>query len=85
MLSGDELPPPFDASRLFTEWTLNPVWTALAVIGLIYYYVGVARLRRRGDAWPIWRAVSVTVGVAIFLYNVNGRSMSTGVSCSAST
>ncbi|WP_282851758.1 cytochrome c oxidase assembly protein [Gulosibacter sediminis] len=72
LLSGDELPPPFDASRLFTEWTLNPVWTALAVIGLIYYYVGVARLRRRGDAWPIWRAVSVTVGVAIFLYNVNG-------------
>jgi putative copper resistance protein D len=72
LLSGEELPPPFDASRLFTEWSLNPIWTTLAVLGLVYYFIGMAKLRRRGDAWPWLRAAAVTVGVVIFLYNVNG-------------
>lgn len=72
LLSGDELPPPFEFSRLFTEWSLNPIYTALAVLGLVFYFIGMARLRRRGDAWPVWRAVSVTVGILIFLYNING-------------
>lgn len=72
LLSGDELPPPFEFSRLFTEWSLNPIYTALAVIGLVFYYIGMSRLRRRGDAWPTWRAISVTVGILIFLYNING-------------
>ena len=72
LLSGDELPPPFEFSRLFTEWSLNPIYTALAVLGLVFYFIGMARLRRRGDAWPVWRAASVTVGILIFLYNING-------------
>lgn len=72
LLSGDVLPPPFTAGRLLTEWSLNPVWTALVVLGLVLYYFGVVRLRRRGDAWPLWRVASVTLGVVILLYNING-------------
>lgn len=72
ILSGDPLPPPFTASRLLTEWSLDPLWSALAIIGLIFYVLGMRRMIRRGDGWPWWRAVAVTLGVLLFLYNVNG-------------
>lgn len=72
LLSGDALPPEFTFTRLFTEWRLDPVWTSLVVMGMIFYYCGVARLRRRGDKWPIWRTASITFGALILLYNVNG-------------
>ncbi|MGO1543826.1 MAG: cytochrome c oxidase assembly protein [Gulosibacter sp.] len=72
LLSGEQLPPPFEFSRLFTEWRLDPIWTLLAVMGLVFYYLGVARLRRRGDKWPWWRVAAITIGILVLLYNVNG-------------
>ncbi len=72
LLSGDRMPPEFEFSKLFTVWNLEPVWTTLVVMGLIYYVLGVRRLRKRGDDWPLWRTVSVFVGGLILLYNVNG-------------
>ena len=72
LLSGETLPPPFETSRLFTEWRLDPIWTTLVIIGIVFYIAGFIRLRRRGDKWPIWRLVAVLIGCAILLYNVNG-------------
>jgi putative membrane protein len=43
-----------------------PEWSAAtgALIVLALYTSGAARLRRRGDAWPWWRDLSVTLGSA---------------------
>lgn len=72
LLSGDPLPPEFTASRLLTEWRLDPIWTLLVVMGCTFYLLGVWRLRRRGDSWPWWRGASFVLGCLILLYNVNG-------------
>lgn len=72
LLSGETLPPPFEFSRLFTEWRLDPIWTVLSVMGLVFYYLGVSRLRKRGDKWPWWRIAAFTFGILVLLYNVNG-------------
>lgn len=72
ILSGETLPPPFEFSRLFTEWRLDPIWTLLSVMGLVFYFLGVRRLRKRGDAWPWWRVVAFTFGILVLLYTVNG-------------
>lgn len=72
LLSGDALPPPFEVSRLWTEWQLDSIWTCLVVLGIVFYVAGFVRLRRRGDRWPVWRLISFLLGCAILLYNVNG-------------
>ena len=72
LLSGNPLPPPFEPARLLDVWNLDPVWTLLTVLGMVFYLLGVRRLRRRGDAWPLWRTISVMIGCLILLYNVNG-------------
>ncbi|SJM67543.1 cytochrome c oxidase assembly protein [Gulosibacter sp. 10] len=72
LLSGEALPPPFEPSRLLTEWQLDPIWTTLSLLGLAFYFLGVVRLRRRGDRWPWWRIAAFALGILILLYNVNG-------------
>jgi len=54
--------PRFGASRVFTEWGMDPalfvgtIWVA----GL--YLLGVWTLRSRGDRWPVGRTVAFVVG-----------------------
>ena len=72
LLSGNPLPPPFEPARLLDVWNLDPLWTTLVVLGMVFYLLGVRRMRRRGDGWPVWRTVSVMIGCLILLYNVNG-------------
>src|SRR5690349_18920910 len=61
VLDVDRLPE-FGASRLLTEWGMDPylfvgtVWVA----GL--YVLGVWTLRSRGDHWPMGRSVAFLVG-----------------------
>jgi len=60
--------PRFDASRLLSEWGLDPylfvgtVW----VVGL--YLVGVWTLHARGDRWPVGRTLAFVVGGAGSFY-----------------
>ena len=59
--------PPFDLSRVLTEWGVAPVPLVLTVWGAGLYLVGVRSLRRRGDAWPVGRTVMfVGVGMGLF-------------------
>jgi putative copper resistance protein D len=59
--------PPFDLSRVLTEWGLAPVPLVVTVWVAGLYLVGVRRLRARGDAWPAGRTV-VFVGVGMGLF-----------------
>ena len=64
ILTGSPLPPAFEPWRLATEWDLNLLWALLAVFGTFFYLAGVARLRRRGDHWPLHRTIVWALGMA---------------------
>ncbi|HET8866938.1 MAG TPA: bifunctional copper resistance protein CopD/cytochrome c oxidase assembly protein [Agrococcus sp.] len=72
ILTGRPLPPPFDVVRLFTEWSLDPLWTVACALLLFFYLAGVRRLARRGDRWPVLRTVSWTAGVLLLWWCTSG-------------
>ncbi len=71
-LTGYPTPPPLTASRWFTQWITEWFWLALALVAIALYIVGVVRLRRRGDAWPVHRTIVWVLGWALFVYAVCG-------------
>ena len=55
-------PPPFTPVRLLTEWS-SDWWLALGiVVPGVLYVIGLDRLRRRGDFWPVGRSVAFLGG-----------------------
>ncbi len=59
--------PPFDLSRIITEWGVNPWLTVLSVWVAGAYLVGVWLLRSRGDSWPVGRTICfVVLGMGSF-------------------
>lgn len=61
---GRDLPPvTFD--RLLTLWRLDIVVLALAATALVLYFMGVVRLVRRGDKWPVGRSVALVCAVLL--------------------
>ncbi|QFG25751.1 bifunctional copper resistance protein CopD/cytochrome c oxidase assembly protein [Actinomadura sp. WMMB 499] len=62
-LLGFEMPPPITAGRLMTLWWFDLFFAALALVLAAVYLAGVVRLRRRGDAWPVWRTAFWLAGV----------------------
>jgi cytochrome c oxidase assembly factor CtaG len=58
---GDALPR-FTLSRVFTEWDLLSVASLAIVVTALVYLVGVERMRRRGDHWPVGRTLAFVVG-----------------------
>lgn len=55
-------PPPLTWETLLTEWKWDWLFAVPAMLGLGLYLSGVWRLRRRGDAWPLVRTLSWSVG-----------------------
>jgi putative copper resistance protein D len=59
--------PPFEPSRIITEWGVDPVLTVLTVWVAGTYLWGVWTLHARGDRWPIGRTLSfVVIGMGSF-------------------
>ncbi|MFE9609541.1 cytochrome c oxidase assembly protein [Streptomyces sp. NPDC006012] len=54
--------PPFTLGRGL-QWSTDPFFLVACLLGVALYAWGVVRLRRRGDAWPVGRALSFVVGV----------------------
>ena len=72
ILSGYELPPELTPVRWLTEWRVDWIWVAVAVFGLVSYILGVAKVRARGDKWPIFRSVNWVVGLLVLTYITSG-------------
>ncbi|MDQ0785729.1 putative membrane protein [Streptomyces sp. B3I7] len=54
--------PPFTLGRGL-HWSADPFFLVACLLGLALYGWGVARLLRRGDAWPVGRTIAFAVGV----------------------
>lgn len=72
ILTGEPLPPELTFSRYFTEWSPDLAWILFCAFGIFFYLAGVRRLRRRGDAWPLYRTVLWVLGMLILFYITSG-------------
>nr|WP_142045333.1 cytochrome c oxidase assembly protein [Arthrobacter sp. SLBN-100] len=72
ILSGYELPPELTPARWLTEWRLDWLWIAVALFGLVSYFLGVARIYRRGDKWQWFRSVNWVIGLLVLTYITSG-------------
>lgn len=55
------------AAVLAGDWRVNLLLTTIAVVAVAAYALGFARLRRRGDAWPVSRLAAWTGGWAVIV------------------
>ncbi len=65
VLLGYELPGPASAWRLATFWRFDVFLGVGALVLAGGYLIAVARLRRRGDRWPVGRTVGWLAGCAV--------------------
>lgn len=72
ILTGDPLPPELTEIAWLTVWDIDILWLSVAVIAIVSYLYGVARLRLRGDSWPIARTVSWVLGMLVLIYVTSG-------------
>lgn len=67
-LTGAPLPPELTPARLLSEWQIDALWLTAVGFGAFFYLVGVWRLHKRGDAWPIVRTVSWILGLVLLFW-----------------
>ncbi|MFT4211077.1 MAG: cytochrome c oxidase assembly protein [Microbacterium sp.] len=67
-LTNSPVPPELTPLRWFTEWNVDLLWAFVIGFGLFFYLAGVWRLRRRGDAWPVYRTVLWVLGMLLLLW-----------------
>lgn len=72
VLTGAPLPPELTIERWFTSFNVDLIWAFAAGFGLFFYAVGVARLHRRGDSWPVFRTVTWTAGLLLLVWVTAG-------------
>lgn len=69
---GFALPGPPEGSAWLTTWRPDVLWAVLAVAAVGWYLRAAGKLRRRGDAWPIRRAVVWVAGWSLLVYATSG-------------
>lgn len=72
VLTGAPLPPELTAGRWLTAWNIDLIWAVVAGFAVFFYVAGVWRLRRRGDAWPVYRTVMWIAGMALLVWVTGG-------------
>ena len=71
-LTGAPLPPELTIDRWFTAWNIDLLWAVVAGFAVFFYLAGVRRLRRRGDAWPLYRTILWVVGMVLLVWVTGG-------------
>ncbi|SES48566.1 putative copper resistance protein D [Pedococcus cremeus] len=72
LLTGYPAPGPLTPAAWFTTWRVDWLWLTVALVMAGVYVAGWLRLRRRGDAWPVYRVVLWVLGWAVFVYATSG-------------
>jgi cytochrome c oxidase assembly factor CtaG/putative copper export protein len=71
-LTGAPLPPELTFDRWFTAWNIDLLWATVAGFAVFFYLMGVWRLRRRGDAWPVYRTIMWVAGWLLLVWVTGG-------------
>ncbi|GAB3679505.1 cytochrome c oxidase assembly protein [Angustibacter aerolatus] len=71
-ITGYSMPAPLTAARFVTAWRPDLLWCSIAAVLLTTYLVGAARMRRRGDGWPVGRTVAWVAGCLVLVYATSG-------------
>jgi putative copper resistance protein D len=58
-------PPTF--SRLMLDWRFDLLYGTAAIVLVVVYALGLRKLRRRGDSWPVGRTVAWMCGCVVLL------------------
>lgn len=72
VLTGAPLPPELTLDRWLTAWNIDLLWAVIAGFAVFFYLAGVWRLRRRGDAWPLYRTIMWVAGMALLVWVTGG-------------
>ncbi|WP_245866179.1 cytochrome c oxidase assembly protein [Prauserella marina] len=67
LLLGYTLDGPPTALRMLTDWRFDLIFGTAAIVLAVVYLLGVRRLRKRGDAWPVGRTIAWLAGCAVLL------------------
>ncbi|GAB2591109.1 cytochrome c oxidase assembly protein [Microlunatus antarcticus] len=71
-LLGYPEPPPFTVGRYLTAFSPDLLWLVVAAAMLGLYGIGVARMVRRGDRWPLQRTAFWTIGTLALVFVTSG-------------
>ncbi|WP_078278486.1 cytochrome c oxidase assembly protein [Mycobacteroides franklinii] len=64
---GYNLDGPPTPQRLMFDWRFDLIFGTAAIVFAVAYLVGVRRLRKRGDEWPVGRTIAWLSGCAFLL------------------
>jgi cytochrome c oxidase assembly factor CtaG/putative copper export protein len=64
---GYDLDGPPTVARLMFDWRFDLIFGTASIVLAVLYLLGVRRLRKRGDAWPVGRTVSFMLGCLTML------------------
>ncbi len=71
-LLGEPMPPALTVGRWFTQVSPDLLWLLIGALLLVGYLLGVARLRSRGDGWPVGRTLWWVAGCLALLFVTSG-------------
>jgi putative copper resistance protein D len=75
---GYDFAGPPTVARVLFDWRFDLIFGTAAIVMAVLYLLGVRRLRRRGDAWPMGRVLAWMCGCAVLLFTTSsglGRYM----------
>lgn len=64
---GYELDGPPTLARLMFDWRFDLIFGTAAIVMAVLYLLGVRRLAKRGDSWPVGRTVAFVLGCLTML------------------
>jgi len=68
VLTEAPLPPELTPEKWITAWNIDLLWLLVAAFAVFFYLAGVWRLRRRGDAWPLYRSILWVAGMVLLVW-----------------
>jgi cytochrome c oxidase assembly factor CtaG/putative copper export protein len=71
-LLGFPLPPALGVDTFVSQWRFDTLWGTAAIFAVVLYVAGMARLRRRGDRWPVGRLIAWIIGNVLLLWATSG-------------
>lgn len=71
LVLGFDIPGPPSLANLTLFWRFDLIAGTAAVAAAVLYVLGVIRLRRRGDSWPVGRTIAWLLGCATLLWSTS--------------